>query len=64
MNAAEIATAIRADIDKFLAETMADPDIAARSQDFKDGYAQGFREATATLVAVLGRPAGVLVAKP
>lgn len=37
--------AIEALIQQFLSEVLADPDIAAKSDDFKAGYAQAFREA-------------------
>lgn len=38
--------------DRFLADTMNDPDLADRSQEFRDGYQQGFREANAMWVAL------------
>lgn len=36
---------IRENTERFLSETMRDPDSATRSADFQDGYRKGFSEA-------------------
>lgn len=42
---------IERDTQRFIAETMADPDMVQRSDDFREGYAKGFSEAVAAFVA-------------
>lgn len=42
---------IRADLDRVIKQNLADPDLAARSQDFQDGYVRGFREAMLAYIA-------------
>lgn len=48
--AKEIAAALEADIARTVAASLTDPDLVDRSQDFKDGYAKGFREASLAFV--------------
>ena len=48
--ASERTKAIAAMVDRFLADSMLDPDIAERSEEFKAGYRKGFREALAAIL--------------
>lgn len=41
---------IRALVDRFVLESMTDPDLLSQSEDFRAGYAQGFREAIAAVL--------------
>lgn len=47
----EVAKDIGAMTRKFLDDSMGDPDIASRSDDYREGYRRGFAEAAAVLVA-------------
>lgn len=38
---------------EFLDESMSDPDIAGRSDDYREGYRLGFAEAMAAAVALM-----------
>ena len=46
-----VAEEIRVRTENVISRNMRDPDLAEKSADYRDGYAQGFREATAAFIA-------------
>lgn len=53
-----IASIVRECGEKFIAASLDDPDIAARSADFKAGYAQGVREMSIPITKLLVKRKG------